>query len=232
MATVAVLAGLVIGTAVPASSATPASTSVGSPAWFGVTTPFFFGIPKFSVAAIISMIVVMLITAVETTGDVFATGEIVEKRVGAEDVAEALRADGLATFIGGVLNSFPYTCFAENVGLVRLTRVKSRYVVAAAGVFMILIGLIPKAGALVASIPPPGARRRGDRDVRDGGRGRYPDPVPGRLPRPPQRRHRRHQPRPGRCSSPCNPMWPRRFRSGRRSSSAAASPWAACARSC
>ena len=69
--------------------------------------------------------------------------------------AEALRADGLATFIGGVLNSFPYTCFAENVGLVRLTRVKSRYVVAAAGVFMILLGLIPKAGALVASIPPP-----------------------------------------------------------------------------
>jgi len=101
------------------------------------------------------MIVVMLITAVETTGDVFATGEIVEKRVGGDDVARALRADGLATFLGGVLNSFPYTCFAENVGLVRLTRVKSRYVVAAAGVFMILIGMIPKAGALVASIPPP-----------------------------------------------------------------------------
>ena len=120
-----------------------------------MTTPFFFGIPKFSAAAIISMIVVMLITAVETTGDVFATGEIVEKRVGAEDVSRALRADGLSTFIGGVLNSFPYTCFAENVGLVRLTRVKSRYVVAAAGVFMILIGLIPKAGALVASVPPP-----------------------------------------------------------------------------
>ncbi len=101
------------------------------------------------------MIVVMLITAVETTGDVFATGEIVEKRVGADDVSRALRADGLSTFIGGVLNSFPYTCFAENVGLVRLTRVKSRYVVAAAGVIMILIGLIPKAGALVASVPPP-----------------------------------------------------------------------------
>ena len=54
-----------------------------------------------------------------------------------------------------MLNSFPYTCFAENVGLVRLTRIKSRYVVATAGVFMILLGLIPKAGALVASIPPP-----------------------------------------------------------------------------
>src|SRR6476661_4353508 len=155
MATVAVLAGLVIGTAVAFFLGDATFDSVGTSPWFQVTTPFFFGIPKFSAAAIISMIVVMMITAVETTGDVFATGEIVEKRVGGDDVAKALRADGLSTFIGGVLNSFPYTCFAENVGLVRLTRVKSRYVVAAAGVFMILIGLIPKAGALVASVPPP-----------------------------------------------------------------------------
>ena len=155
MATVAVLAGLVIGTGIAFFLGDATFDSVGTSPWFEVTTPFFFGIPKFSAAAIISMIVVMLITAVETTGDVFATGEIVEKRVGGEDVSRALRADGLSTFIGGVPNSFPYTCFAENVGLVRLTRVKSRYVVAAAGVFMILIGLIPKAGALVASVPPP-----------------------------------------------------------------------------
>jgi len=155
MATVAVLAGLVIGTGVAFFLGDATFDSVGTSPWFEVTTPFFFGIPKFSAAAIISMVVVMLITAVETTGDVFATGEIVEKRVAGDDVAKALRADGLSTFIGGVLNSFPYTCFAENVGLVRLTRVKSRYVVAAAGVFMILIGLIPKAGALVASVPPP-----------------------------------------------------------------------------
>ena len=53
------------------------------------------------------MIVVMLITAVETTGDVFATGEIVDKRIVRDDIARALRADGLATIIGGVLNSSP-----------------------------------------------------------------------------------------------------------------------------
>src|SRR5664280_1667565 len=129
--------------------------SVSTSPWFEVTTPFFFGIPKFSAAAIISMVVVMLITAVETTGDVFATGEIVEKRVGADDVSKALRADGLSTFIGGVLNSFPYTCFAENVGLVRLTRVKSRWVVASAGAIMIILGLLPKAAAVVAGIPRP-----------------------------------------------------------------------------
>jgi OHCU decarboxylase len=155
MATVAVLLGLFVGTLVAWMLGDATFGAVGGSDWIGVTTPFFFGWPKFSAAAIVSMIVVMLITAVETTGDVFATGEIVDKRIGREDIARALRADGLATTIGGVLNSFPYTCFAENVGLVRLTRVQSRFVVAAAGAIMIVIGLIPKAGAIVAGIPHP-----------------------------------------------------------------------------
>ena len=155
MATVAVLVGLVVGTLVAWALGDASFSAVSGSHWVGVTTPFYFGWPKFSVAAIISMIVVMLITAVETTGDVFATGEIVEKRVGASDIGRALRADGLATTIGGILNSFPYTCFAENVGLVRLTRVKSRYVVATAGAIMIVIGLLPKVGAIVAGIPHP-----------------------------------------------------------------------------
>jgi OHCU decarboxylase len=155
MATIAVLIGLVAGTLVAWAFGDAHFGAVHDAAWVGVTQPFYFGWPKFSVAAIISMVVVMLITAVETTGDVFATGEIVEKRIGREDIARALRADGLATTIGGVFNSFPYTCFAENVGLVRLTRVRSRWVVATAGAIMIVIGLLPKAGAIVAGVPHP-----------------------------------------------------------------------------
>ncbi|MFE6509692.1 2-oxo-4-hydroxy-4-carboxy-5-ureidoimidazoline decarboxylase [Nocardioides sp. NPDC057767] len=155
MATVAVLVGLVVGTLVAWALGDAHFDAVAGSDWVGVTTPFHFGWPQFSAAAIVSMIVVMLITAVETTGDVFATGEIVEKRIGRNDIARALRADGLATTIGGVFNSFPYTCFAENVGLVRLTRVKSRWVVAAAGLIMVFIGLLPKVGAIVAGIPHP-----------------------------------------------------------------------------
>ncbi|HYO38295.1 MAG TPA: 2-oxo-4-hydroxy-4-carboxy-5-ureidoimidazoline decarboxylase [Nocardioidaceae bacterium] len=155
LATVAVLVGLVVGTLTAWALGDASFGAVADSSWVGVTTPFYFGWPRFSLAAIVSMIVVMLITAVETTGDVFATGEIVDKRVGRKDIAAALRADGLSTTIGGILNSFPYTCFAENVGLVRLTQVKSRWVVAAAGGFMILVGLVPKAGAVVAGIPHP-----------------------------------------------------------------------------
>ncbi|QJC22736.1 purine/pyrimidine permease [Arcanobacterium buesumense] len=121
----------------------------------GVTTPFYFGWPVFSLTAIISMLIVMLITMVETTGDVFATGEIVGKRITSADVAAAIRADGVSTTLGGVLNSFPYTMFAQNVGLVRMTGIKSRWVAAGAGVLMIFVGLLPKVGAIVAAIPSP-----------------------------------------------------------------------------
>jgi uric acid transporter len=159
LGTVAVLAGLVIGTVVAAFVGNGSGgkvaefDSVGDANWVGFTGPFHFGAPHFAVVPILLMIVVMLITAVETTGDVYATGQIVEKPISKGDIAAALRADGVATFLGGIMNSFPYTCFAENVGLVRLTRVKSRWVVATAGGIMILLGLVPKAGALVANIP-------------------------------------------------------------------------------
>lgn len=157
--TVAVLAGLVIGTGVAALVSNGSGgkvaefSAVSGAKWVGFTGPFHFGAPKFAVVPILLMIVVMLITAVETTGDVYATGQIVEKPIAKRDIAAALRADGLATFLGGIMNSFPYTCFAENVGLVRLTRVKSRWVVATAGGIMIIFGLLPKAGAIVSSIP-------------------------------------------------------------------------------
>ncbi|QGF23340.1 solute carrier family 23 protein [Raineyella fluvialis] len=155
MATISVLIGLMLGTAVAAALGHTDFSGVTTAAPIGLTAPFFFGWPAFSLTGVISMIIVMAITAVETTGDVFATGEVVGKRITPHHIASALRADGLSTTLGGILNSFPYTCFAQNVGLVRLTRVKSRWVVTAAGVIMIVLGLLPKAGAIVAAIPAP-----------------------------------------------------------------------------
>ena len=149
VATISVLIGLVVGTLAALLLGDADFSAVGSSAVIGVTTPFYFGLPRFTVAGIISMVIVMAITAVETTGDVFATGEVVGRRITSEHIANALRADGLSTLLGGILNSFPYTCFAQNVGLVRLSRVKSRWVVTAAGGIMIVLGLLPKAGAVV-----------------------------------------------------------------------------------
>ncbi|WP_293770375.1 solute carrier family 23 protein [uncultured Corynebacterium sp.] len=153
--TLSVLIGLILGTGVALALGDASFSEVGQAAAFGITTPFYFGVPRFDVMACLSMIIVMIITMVETTGDVFATGEIVRKRIKRVDIVRAIRADGLSTLIGGVMNSFPYTCFAQNVGLVRLAGVKSRWVAACAAGFMIILGLLPKAGAIVAAIPSP-----------------------------------------------------------------------------
>lgn len=155
MATIAVLLGLVIGCAVAFALGDMNFDKVGAAAPIGFTQPFLFGMPKFDIVACITMIIILLITAVESTGSTMATGEIVGKRVKASDIGNVLRADGLATVIGGIFNSFPYTAFSENVGLVRLTGVKSRWVVAAAGVIMIILGFLPKVAAIVSSIPNP-----------------------------------------------------------------------------
>jgi uric acid transporter len=155
LATIAVLLGLVIGCVVAFALGDMNFDKVGQADALGFTQPFLFGMPKFDVVACLTMIIVLLITAVESTGSTIATGEIVGKRIKASDIGNVLRADGLATVIGGVFNSFPYTAFSENVGLVRLTGVKSRWVVAAAGVIMIILGFMPKVAAIVSSIPNP-----------------------------------------------------------------------------
>nr|WP_128979284.1 nucleobase:cation symporter-2 family protein [Streptomyces roseicoloratus] len=152
---VAVLLGLVAGTTVAWLRGDADLGPVGQAGWLGVSTPFHYGLPHFAVFPVLAMVVVMLITMVETTGDVYAMGEITGREVDGETVSRALRADGVATVLGGVFNSFPYVAFAENIGLVRMSRVTSRFVVVAAGFLMILLGLVPKAGAVVASVPHP-----------------------------------------------------------------------------
>ena len=155
VSSIAVLLGLIIGTVVATVLGITDFGGVGEAAFFGVTTPFHFGLPNFGLAAILSMILVMLVTMVETTGNAVAVGEIVEKPIREDNLTAGLRADGLSTALGGILNAFPYTAYAQNVGLVRLTGVKSRWVVAAAGGFLILLGLFPKLAAVVAAIPLP-----------------------------------------------------------------------------
>ena len=147
--------GFVIGTIVATVLGITDFGGVGEAAFFGVTPPFHFGLPSFGLAALLSMILVMLVTMVETTGNAVAVGEIVEKPIREDNLTAGLRADGLSTALGGILNAFPYTAYAQNVGLVRLTGVKSRWVVAAAGGFLILLGLFPKLAAVVAAIPLP-----------------------------------------------------------------------------
>ncbi|MGF1472855.1 MAG: 2-oxo-4-hydroxy-4-carboxy-5-ureidoimidazoline decarboxylase [Rubrobacteraceae bacterium] len=152
---IAILIGLVLGTLLATAFGAVNYTSVGEAGWVGITVPLNFGLPIFAVVPILAMALVMLIIATETTADVLALGEITGRRAEADDIARALRADGLSTSLGGIFNTFPFSAFAQNVGLVRFTGIKSRFVVAAAGGILILMGLLPKVAGVVAAIPLP-----------------------------------------------------------------------------
>ena len=155
MANVAVLVGLIVGSIIALAMGVTNFNAVGEAAWISVVEPFYFGLPTFDVASVVSMLIVMLVVMVETTGDSIAIGEIVNKKIGKKELSAILRADGLSTMLGGILNSFPYTAFAQNVGLIAVTNVKSRFVVATSGVILVLLGLFPKMAAVVACIPNP-----------------------------------------------------------------------------
>jgi len=98
---------------------------------------------------------VILVIMTETTADILAIGEIVDTKVDARRVGDGLRADMLSTTVSPLLGSFPCSAFAQNVGLVALTKIKSRYVVAMGGVILFLLGLLPVVGRVVAAIPFP-----------------------------------------------------------------------------
>ncbi|WP_394828854.1 nucleobase:cation symporter-2 family protein [Pendulispora albinea] len=155
IANIAVMLGLVFGTLVSIPLGFTHFAKVADAGWLGITTPFKYGWPTFQVSAILSMLLVMLITMTETTGSMLAAGEIVGKPVSKDDLTRGLRADGFSTVIGGILNAFPYTAFSQNIGLLGLTGVKSRFAVSAAGVILMVLGLFPKLAAVVAAIPTP-----------------------------------------------------------------------------
>ncbi|MFJ9086290.1 uracil-xanthine permease family protein [Streptomyces sp. NPDC102384] len=117
--------------------------------------PTAFGAPTFVVPAIAAMLVVQLVNMVESVGDTLAVGQIVGRGDDAPTVVRALRADGAATVMSGALASFPIVTFGQSVGLVSVTRVKSRHVVALSGVLMVVLAFVPVLGAAVAAVPGP-----------------------------------------------------------------------------
>ena len=119
---------------------------VGKAAWFELVVPFWFGMPQFDAIMILTMTLVMIVVMIESTGMFLALGEMTNKTVDQPALARGLRTDGLGTLIGGIFNTFPYTSFSQNVGLVAVTGVKSRFVCVAGGVILIVLGLLPKNG--------------------------------------------------------------------------------------
>ncbi|MEZ5755961.1 MAG: nucleobase:cation symporter-2 family protein [Paracoccaceae bacterium] len=153
IANISVLLGIIIGAIIAVATGAMGFTKVGEAAWFGLVTPFHFGMPVFDPIMVLTMTLVMIVVMIESTGMFLALGDMTGRKVTQPMLSAGLRTDGLGTLIGGIFNTFPYTSFSQNVGLVGVTGVRSRFVCVAGGIILIVLGLVPKMGALVESVP-------------------------------------------------------------------------------
>jgi NCS2 family nucleobase:cation symporter-2 len=150
-----ILLAMIIGTIIATVSGMADFSKVGQGDIVAFPTPFAFGAPTFEIAAIVSMLIVILVTLTETSADIIAVGEIVDTKVDSRRIGNGLRADMLSSALSPVFNSFTQSAFAQNVGLVAITGIKSRFVVSAGGLILVILGLLPILGRVVAAVPTP-----------------------------------------------------------------------------
>lgn len=150
-----ILLAMVVGTLIAWALGMADFSKVTEGPMLAFPTPFHFGMPEFHIAAILSMCIVIMVTLVETSADILAVGEIIDTKVDSKRLGNGLRADMASSILAPIFGSFTQSAFAQNVGLVAVTGVKSRYVVATGGVILVVLGLLPIMGRVIAAVPTP-----------------------------------------------------------------------------
>ncbi|MGT2957629.1 xanthine permease [Streptococcus bovimastitidis] len=152
---IAILIGLVSGTFIAALIGVVDTAAVSNAPWVHVPTPFYFGAPKFEITSIVMMCIIAIVSMVESTGVYLALSDITGDQLDSQRLRNGYRAEGMAVLLGGIFNTFPYTGFSQNVGLVRLSGIKTRRPIYYTAGFLVFIGLLPKFGAMAQIIPNP-----------------------------------------------------------------------------
>ncbi|WP_323005285.1 nucleobase:cation symporter-2 family protein [Pseudorhodobacter sp.] len=153
LSNIAVLCGIIAGGVLAGLLGMMHFGNVAEAAWVRIILPFHFGMPIFDPVMIITFVLVMIVVMIESMGMFLALGDMTGKKVTPAMMTAGLRTDGLGTLIGGIFNTFPYTSFSQNVGLVGVTGVRSRWVCITGGLIMIVLGLTPKVSTLVEALP-------------------------------------------------------------------------------
>ena len=149
----AVMLGLLAGAGLAAVLGL-AHFSAGDGTFFAVPTPMPYGTPQFDVLASIPLLIFCLASMAEATGQTVLNAEIVEKEIVPEKaVPRTIRADAVVSFFGSLFGTSLMVTSGENIGIVRMSGVRSRFVTAAAGVILIIIGLLTPVAHLINSIP-------------------------------------------------------------------------------
>ncbi|SQF52134.1 xanthine permease family protein [Streptococcus pyogenes] len=152
---ISILIGLVAGTLVSAMMGLVDTTPVVEASWIHVSTPFYFGMPTFEITSIVMMCIIATVSMVESTGVYLALSDLTNDQLDEKRLRNGYRSEGIAVFLGGLFNTFPYTGFSQNVGLVQISGIKTRRPIYYAAGILVVIGLLPKFGAMAQMIPSP-----------------------------------------------------------------------------
>ncbi|HER0855302.1 nucleobase:cation symporter-2 family protein [Streptococcus pyogenes] len=152
---ISILIGLVAGTLVSAMMGLVDTTPVVEASWIHVPTPFYFGMPTFEITSIVMMCIIATVSLVESTGVYLALSDLTNDQLDEKRLRNGYRSEGIAVFLGGLFNTFPYTGFSQNVGLVQISGIKTRRPIYYAAGILVVIGLLPKFGAMAQMIPSP-----------------------------------------------------------------------------
>lgn len=154
LAYASVLVGLLVGYVLAAAGGRVSLAAVGAADWFSLPLPLAHGL-EFHAVPIAVLAVVYVISTMESLGDIAGVIAAVGRDPTDRELRGGLVADGTMSAVAALFSTFPNTTYSQNVGLVNFTGVVSRHVTGATGVLLVVLGLIPKVGALVATIPPP-----------------------------------------------------------------------------
>jgi NCS2 family nucleobase:cation symporter-2 len=130
--------------------------AVADATWFSMPRIAFLNLDvTFSLSATLTMLIVYVVVLAETTGTWFAVGAVIDKPLTDEQLDRGATGEGLGCLISALLCSTPVTGYSSNAGIIAITGVASRVAFAAAGIFLVIFGLIGKLSAIIASIPGP-----------------------------------------------------------------------------
>ncbi|HKC43867.1 MAG TPA: nucleobase:cation symporter-2 family protein [Burkholderiales bacterium] len=145
---------MVIGYLISASLGLLNFQSVVDAGWIAIPKPFPYGGLEWPpIAGIIAVIVCFFATAVETTGHTLAVCRITGVPAEGWRIRGAVSNDGIGSAISALFGGMALTSYSQNIGVISITGVGSRFVVAAGGAFLVIMALIPKVGALIALMP-------------------------------------------------------------------------------
>ena len=150
---IAILIGIVVGYLMGIGMGEIGFKTVGSAHWFQIPQPFYFATPKFEWSSIVIMLLAAVTCMIESTGVYYALAELTGDDLSENDLQRGYASEGLAAILGGIFNTFPYSTFSQNVAVVQLSGIKKNKPVYFSAFLLIILGLIPKVGAVAELIP-------------------------------------------------------------------------------